>query len=417
MSRQGLDSETTSIHPSLVSPAHAPSWNKGGKRGKSGGLKPKRADVSVIDHPIYRELLEIGSKERSLNPWAIRTYDALLKSEDVRRRAGPTTDLDRLAHEASDALRTIVDGITDPIRRLVAQAALCTEPTYEGLRVIQRQEELAKLPEKISAEMFKYHRRKVFESIVRIMDIDSTHVKLQVPESPDSVLLVLASAAANLYYAMLTSIFVTRFSLKLNLVKTHKSSCGLEAREAYAKYAFESFTRFIYEYAYSPAVPTYQLHLPWELIGSLEFILRTIREYGPPFTPEEYEMLCKDLSGKPPGEATSRLFREGWQPWFCDDSQLFEGLPVIPRLELLGAKAEAAARMISKHVSLEELVFSEARTIAHKTLADIYDLDESVPIVDGKSLRYHADTYFDSASAALANSNLVLYDSKSKIWS
>jgi hypothetical protein len=400
--------------------ATLPRGSSGGKRGQPRGSTQQQAN-DPRKRPLYQALLKIGSNEKSLKPAALRKYKPLLDSPEVRRRGGSTTDPEALAQHANAALLNIVDGIAAPTRRLVAQAALCTETQYEGLSVGQRVTELEAAG--ISEDMFKYHRGKVFDVIVAVLESDAS------PDPPMTRAVrnlsprdktprvdppqVLARIAASLQYAMLTSIFVAQFDPQLDQEPIPPLRRD-ESWNAYARRAFESFSEFTFAYGLyleSDVVAKKDLasHLPSDARESLLFLLRTIRDCGPPIAPADRQWFewhhFKGLE-------TDRLYQDVWNPWFYEAPLPRLGkLPSIPRLEPIAAKAGAAAFTIGKYVSLEEPVFSDARRMAHKTLAYSYNFDELAPIIAGRSLRHYADTYFDRASTTLANSDLVWYGS------
>jgi hypothetical protein len=162
--------------PSSLSSSCVARVEPAGKQGEFEASKLKRAGAPRKG-ALYQALLAIGRKEKSISPLVLRKYDVLLRSKEVRRRAQFPTDPASLAEAASEALKTIVDGIGEPIPRLIAQAALCTEPQYIGLRITQREDKLAELPDQISKEMFKYHRHKVLVSIVDILESEPVAVK------------------------------------------------------------------------------------------------------------------------------------------------------------------------------------------------------------------------------------------------
>jgi hypothetical protein len=396
-----------------------PRGSSGGKRGKPSSTKLERASGPTV-HPLYRALLAVGTKEKSIAPSAVRKYGALLNSEEVRRRAGPDADVDERARHASEALHAIVDGIAERIPRLVAQAALCTDQKYQGLRVTQRQAQLCALQESISEDMFKYHRRKVFESIV--LNLETASVPSEAPviaETPttslqsssdaDKNFTWLARAAAYLHYMMLTAIFIAEFEPKLRRREGHPYWGDAQVQMACEARTFESFVAFEFACRYlkdaQKACP-----LPSTDLRVLKLLIRTIKEYGPPFTSADRDVLAWgfDAEGK-----YREITLRAWEPWFFDGPfGALGNLPDIPTLEPIAAKTGAFALIISRHIALREPVFSDARRLAQKALAYDYSFDEFAPLFDGKSLRQLADTYFDRASATLAGSDLAWHDRK-----
>ncbi len=397
---------------------------QGGKRGNPASAPLQKGGLTA--NPLYKALLKIGSNEKSIKHLGLRKYDVLLRSPEVRRRAGSTTDPDELARCASDLLRQFVGEITDPTRQLVAQAALCTEKIYEGRGVEQRKDMLLQSKAKITWDMFRYHREIAFGQLVDILDHT---VSISVPPPSQSTIgsastqrassgaHSLARMAARLHYSILASIFVARFTDNLKDIEPYVSE-RYGALDIYAKCAFEDFYVFLINSEYIIMGEEYMPHeFSSDQLRDLQFLFRTIEGCGP-LDWTHTERLRDALWDH--ADVVRAIFTETWEPWFYDlspvptQSKIFppelEGSPSISRLEPVTAKAGAIVQLINKAIDLQEPVLSEARTRAYKMLAYTYDFDEFVPILDGRSLRQHTDTYFDSASNTLAYSDIVWHD-------
>ncbi len=383
------------------------------------------------DRLIYNALLALGHDDKALTASVIKKYDALLDAPEVLRRTGANADPETRAREVEQILRNYVGGIADERRKLVTQAALCTEKQYVGLRIGQRQELLAK-SHCIGIDTFKYHRKIVFEAIEAELNYEPSFrpaapsqaltANQQPPLSPDNPL-ALVKAAADLHYALLTAMFVTWSSQMVTIDESLLPKYTSFACQACVTSAFEKFAVIIDIYWSRLDIKhdrdELATYLPAEAIDKLEFLLRTIWTCSPCPTymsleslPFMFEFMSDSMLGfmpekMPNGEG---LFYP-WREWFFDETS---GLPAASRLEPLAAKAAAVGFTVAEHIALDRPIFSDARRTAHKTLAYHFDLDELSPMFEGKSLYQLADAYFDTASSRLANSDLVWYDSDSK---
>jgi len=377
--------------------------------------------VDRTEHPLHRVLLDIGSKEKSIAPTRLSKYKALLESREVRRRAGMTTDTNQLAKHASQALLTIIDETPDETRKLVLQAALATTKQYIGLRVVQREEMLEALPQNITKHMFRYHREIGFETIIDILESGADDFTVGTPSSKPPqdesrhFVLPLIMIAAHLQYAILASLFTASFE---SLAKAHESlfSSGRlnpEVGNTCTRQAFGIFKEFLDIFmAYLEESERHKLthYLPEQAIDRLSQLLHTIIDCGPPFA--NAEDVQQFAWGPNSTSETDPFFQEIWEPWFygtvpSDLRPSWALLPSIPTLEPIAAKAGAAVTVITSHITVQQPVIREARTMAYKTISYSYPCDEFAPIFNGRSLRDHIDTYFDTASQRLANSALV----------
>jgi hypothetical protein len=396
----------------------------GANRGKAGEL-PLQEDSTKPR--IHEALLALGKDDKTLTASAIRKYDALLDAPEILRRAGPNADPDTRARNVEQMLRAHVRGITYELRQLVAQAALCTEQQYVGLQVWQREELLEELPMEIKTDTFKYHRKIVFKNI----EAELTYEPSLGPAAPGHALtatqpmpmstdtLVLVKAAADLHYALLTSMFLTWASGAVP-VDESLPKYMLFAHIECAREAFGAFGSFVRAYHSRIILPAYRDeladHLSADAIDKLTFLLRTTWTCSPCAARKTLEELgplfgfMPNLDGVHVMPDDEDVF-EAWCRWFNDDASK---LPAVARLEPLAAKAGAAVVIIAEHGDFNGPVFSDARRTAHKTLAYHFDLDELAPMFDGRSLHQLADAYFDTISPRLANSDLVWHDSESK---
>jgi hypothetical protein len=407
----------TSESSPLRADGHSPRGIFGGNQGKSS-----RTPTSDRPRPpLYDVLLKIGRVEKSIEPERLMGHTALLESPEVRRRAGNSKDPGVLAKYANEALHDLVNAIAEPTRRVVAQAALCTKKIYEGLRVGERQEMLEKSPGMIDKDMFKYYRELALKSIAETLEADDVEPGEALPirefhssssqddDGLSGIPTHLARPAANLHYSMLTAMFIADFSEKYNLIDYRPDR--FEAWDAYSRRAFESFTDFVSTYSHTLEHHDRDGLLLWfspDVLDKLILLLSEVRKEGPPFTDVERETLWKHLEDwklSVDYRKVDSVFRRTWRIWFYADPH--GSVPAVSRLEPISAQAGAAALTCIRQIALSAPVLSEARAIAHKTLAYYYDFDESTNLFDGRSLRHHADSYFDSTSLRLANLGLV----------
>jgi hypothetical protein len=379
----------------------------------------KNQSADRTKHPLYRELLDIGSKEKSIAPTRLKKYKALLESPEIRRRAGMTTDTNQLAKHASQALRIIVDETPDETSKLVLQAALSTTKAYRGLRVVQREEILDKLPKKISKDMFRYHRRKGFETIIDILESGADNFTVAPAPKPlqdehEGFVLPLIRIAAFLQYAILASLFTTNFE---PLAKTYEGSLisgrlNQESGNACTRQAFGIFAEFLGIFMdYFDESERHRLthYFPEQAIDRLSQLLQGIIDCGPPFDSAD-DRLEFSWNVAVTSE-TDPFFQEIWEPWFYGTSSGLSSswllLPSIPTLEPIAAKAAAIVIIITYHITVQQPVIREARTMACNIISYSYPCDEFAPIFNGRSLRDYVDTYLDTESLRLANSDIV----------
>ncbi|MGA9876800.1 MAG: hypothetical protein WBQ21_13440 [Solirubrobacteraceae bacterium] len=365
--------------------------------------------VDRTKHPLYHVLLEIGSKEKSIAPTRLAKYKALLDSREVLRRAKMTTDTNQLAQHARQAILTIVNDTPDETRKLVLQAALATTKAYRGLRVGQREEILEELPKPITKDMFRYHRRKGFETIIDILESGAEPFTTQNPptgrqwDHPEHFVLPMVRVAANLHYAMLASLFIASFEPNAGALGVSVGVRRSEERNMCMRRAFESFSEFLLIFRANLDTPSAReslMHyLPKQSIDSLRRLLQSIIDRGPRFATTRDRMLFEWHLYE--GLETDRFFTEIWEPWFHGGVQRKHPasqdlLPSIPMLEPIAVNAGAAVSILTDHVILQEPAISEARGMAYKIISYSYNCDEFAPIFNGRSLRYHAEAYLDT---------------------
>jgi hypothetical protein len=359
---------------------------------------------------LYRVLLEIGSKEKSIKPDRLRKYRALLESPEVRRRAGMTTDPAELAKHASEALSDLVNAIAEPVPRLVAQAALCTETQYEGFRVVRREEMLDK--QGIDHDKFIYHRISALTSIAVILEsAPVAHPTVRLPDESTVAELAqieelyrtpmrTACTAADLHYSMLTAMFIAEFHRKFNL-DAYQPNRRRKASDASVTWAHKSFDSFMFRFTELFTWEHLSCDFTPEILNTLNLLLGAVQDLGPIFPKWEGSFFLQEGMYSKHQDEIQRT----WRAWFYDNWESLAPLPATSRLEPIAAKAGAAALIISGQLTLP--VFEEARTSAHEVLTHYDENDEFAPLFAGQSLRHHADLYFDDVGLRLANSILV----------
>ncbi len=425
----------TSLKATTAQPTRA---KEAQKQGKSGVLTSTPAPVAdPTTNPLYLELGDIGTKEKSIEPPALEKekYAHLLRCREVQRRVRPGASITQLAQQASLALKDAISNIPGPTNKLVAEAVLGATDQFEGLLIKQRKEIVAKHPNGCSEESYKRRRKRVLLDIIRFLERQTLDVPiLSAPYGPtvtetetntadrdpvDSALWALAANASQLHYAGLASFFVSKFSSKLAANRVHYLGWH---RYASAESTFE-FYWLLYIGWYRPLTLYEPLDpLSRESIAikrsidthqTLAFLLQTIVEQSP-FN-YSHDLLLHQHGGGIGGIAMSEsgeirdLYATVWLPWFSKSINHRDST-APSALEIITAKSGAIALIIGNQVGFGDYpALSTARTMAHHSIAHHFNFDEWTPIVDGKSLRQHADAYFDSASTELANSDIVWY--------
>lgn len=224
------------------------------KSAKTGGKAATHSSVRSADtsDPLYKELVTIGTNERTLRPDRLVGYATLLTTPEVLRRAGRTSDALTLARHAHNALLDAIAEIVVPLDKEVAEAALCSTDNYEGLRPGER---LTKMTG-VSMNTFKYRRERAFAQIM-------AYLRRGGDQSPQPI--------HNVHHSSLKGDFLTRdiinfiqrasilqhagladlFCKDLDYMSAHKDLWKISREELpvplpFCKYIFERYISLVY---------------------------------------------------------------------------------------------------------------------------------------------------------------------------
>jgi hypothetical protein len=361
------------------------------------------ADNSV-DHPIYKALNAIGTKEKSIQPSALVRYGQLLACKEVQRRAGPDADDPTLARHARQTLLDMVAQVDDRTDKLVAQAALCTTDAFKGLRINER---LHILPSRITEDVFKVRRRELFKGFVRQLTQGALPtVAVQTYDETKRrslpVLHRLAEIAATLQYACLAPLFVSSFDAKLD---AQEVTYARPSKSGAGPHVFCSLATFMLEYdrslnsAYHQRVLTY---LPPKSLDTVTRFAHGIIEQGPAFSEQQrdrlelvlsHEPLKIDLS--PVNLAVGVMESASWRSWYFETGESI----AISKLEAIAAKSGAVAEAIMGYIGGADVTVSKAQRDAYAAVRSSYYIREIIS--DDQSFEDEVATYFTAVMSRL----------------
>jgi hypothetical protein len=108
------------------------------------------------------------------------------------------------------------------------------------------------------------------------------------------------------------------------------------------------------------------------------------------------------MSGK---SEIRELYNDVWLSWYFDGLDSMHSKPASG-LWTLGAITGIMTTDLARYTSYHSgPALATARRLAHKALAYYVDFDEYAPILDGISLRDHADAYFERVTFELVKSH------------
>ncbi len=297
---------------------------------------------------------------------------------------------------------------------------------------------------KISWDMFRYHRRLAFEDIVRFLDPTAADTvaaeEQQLPiistrrskdeNGYEEYFRILAENSAALHYAGLGALFAYDFDdeLRANDIPPWYLDVVLP-RTTLVDYFFETYIKFVYDslalhmldapltHKYLPPGVAKQLLLLWQKVADASPV-------GPHHvTKDQGRQLGANRQFGLADDTMKEVYRKTWLPWCVVSrgvanknypnpefiartrSHFFEA--VTPIVAISGAFVS----VLTRHYQVEVPVYDQARLLTHKALANSYTFDERAPIMGGQSLKGRTDSYFDTESDALTNTELECHNS------
>jgi hypothetical protein len=370
-------------------------------------VKPDTSD------PLYRELIAIGAKSKSLRPTALITYTELLACRQVATRAPGESDRAILAVHASRALRDAISTVVEASDRLVAEAALAATERFEGKRIGERQDMLAAEKKgRITLDVFKAHRRVVFGEIV--LFLRTTYHETVPPDAPAAAGRLteryggdLGRVRSDYWDAMrhlgtfaragLAALFVREFDA---LLAARKTTLPIRRADACASHMFSGFCAVAwstrYAYVEHDGLLTEWLADKLNDAQRAERIVRAVQGILDTFFPalhfpDEYLMSAIGPLRNP---QTLPLYTDLWLPWYRADVAAESLL-----IEDMTAKASAVAG----------LVYGTPYALAPGTLLDALFIVEDYycakpydVVFDGISLEAFASVTFRNLADRLA---------------
>jgi hypothetical protein len=418
-----------------------------GQSAAKSGQKRTSLDAMLLlkdlkQHPIYPELIAIGGKDMTMRADALLKYDHLLAAPEVRRRAGSKTDRATLSQCANEALRDAIASIVSTTTQEVAEAALCATDTFVSLKIFER---VHKLPADIDERKFKYQRELAFKKIIEYLtrDVSPTTPDLnwdnstvsgprQVTEKGSAYLEAfthLAERAAVLHYAGLGALFAYDFDDEL--CDNHIPVSWLDPlipRTTLSQYLFTSYITFVYNnffahlYLKNPIAEESPERFPQRLPAHATDLLLSLCQriagcspVGPHGFTDDSRLAFNASVPLGFDEAEVReAYETKWRPWCCGHTPagvIARSGPgtknhFVEAVTPMTAASGAVIHVLAENLPLNVPIHAHGRLMAHKALANSYQFDEWAPILDGKSLRYRTDVYFDLESTQLTNQAL-----------
>lgn len=374
--------------------------------------------------PIYTALLGIGRDERSLDAAALQRYPAIVNAPAVRRRALDVDDEASCAAAANELLTELLAELRqDTTTHTIVRAALGIHRSYKGISITDREKELEDC-EGISSRTFKYRRQQAYEFIEAGLLGDTEMLYNEgMPSSPiDSTPVIvaweepvraLAESLLDLYFPLITTLAALEVNLAIDNTDFPKGFRG------YFGFAFEAF-RALASLVCSYRFRMWPKHLTClsEQLG--EDIARTLIESTNYVlddclcvTPEGNIALHNALTGVsnfevPPANDIYSAWLYSWYFVFTPSHDLELGSEITPNRRAISKVAKQAgevAVIAAEHGAITAPLIQTRRVQAHKLLSFSYDFDEFAPVINGKSLRQQADTFFDKQLLRMASGN------------
>jgi hypothetical protein len=411
------------------------------------------------DKELVRELGEVQKKRRPLEASSFAGKDHILNSPAVLRLAGAhATDVQR-AECAGTALLTAIQELSDEKAVRIALAMFAVSTVYQGEKVTERKKKLEDL-EKIASSTWDTRRNPILEelafalrrgSVPSSSDESAQYPRVQLA-TDSSGLTNLAQTAALLHYAGLTTLFVANFDRQLVESPYYLG----QDRTPTAEFFFNTYVGFAYGLTISSNISTKRTmmsarvletslgkRLPLEIATQLARLWQRTRDaspispssidpadiarflflgetiYGTGIPPNMASLAADGLPGiaidTGPGQTSFRLsstpdphdwagshYYETWCKWLATSLFLRKHIIGPTNVETMTGLSGAFVSVLGKHHQIAIPVYSRARTIAYKMLTTYYAFDEWHPVVKERSLREHAEIFFDTHNSTLA---------------
>jgi len=345
----------------------------------------------------------------------------------VRTRADGASDANTLAVHAQAALLDAIASIIDPRDKEVAEAALCSNETYEGLPVFERRHKMEGLTEK----KWDYRRLKAFKEIIDYLSRpyvapgktdQPSKGEIGRPRTADDERMnrrisTFVRAALQLHYAALSALFVQDIKTFVRI----RPQTGMTPDEVYQDYIFDTYVAFMYGSGYltikpyikSQGWPTRRIPIAlYDELGDAAPIGRHASILG---LAGSHTQAPGDIERELRQRASDDYDRE-WVSWYKKHCSAYGACSRQSSLVPFVAISGAIELELSRHFGLKRrLLHKKERLNALKLLAFQYSgIDDTVPVAGGLSMRQRAIAYFDVNSALLTDRARKWYARKIK---
>jgi len=408
----------------------------------SGALGAAGDGLSSDD--LYDLLGVIGTKNMSIQPFILEQYPRLFTCPQVYLRVHGEATPVQLAEAAYQAITEAISMRPAKTDELIAAAILGAD-RFEGLTVGECLTKLGNLPQGCSQDTYKKNRKRVLQDVVAFLMRDDAPRVQALPVSPfendepdDSshgCLVELLAANAGLYYAGLTSLFLHHFSSRL-AQGGYRRYVGVDACDGFASYLFDAYANF---YVASYAVmrssvyarPDLLSHINRSALDRLVGLVHSAETHDP-FTAADDgvspENACEQplllgwtglhyrlmfwycarrtlRGGKARATMINEMYELAWRPWYYHQlgvdvfwgiSRGIDGATQPSQIEALTEIGREAYSTVSGYIDFEQPFLTTAHRRASKTIAYHFEVDDWLPAIEGRSLREHVDSFFET---------------------
>jgi hypothetical protein len=391
-----------------------------------------RPTLDAVGRPrtdrLYVALGEIGTVHKTIDASVLARYQVILDAPAVRRLAYAGADDSTLAAIAQRVLMRIISELPVATDRRVGEAILAVGD-FRGLLINDRKRHLDGLPDGCSPDSFKRRRKRVLEDIclrlLRPTMEQAIEMGIEPGNSRDDhrtqALKAIARYSAEFYADGVGTMISYSLTVKRDALADKRSGAGDALLAVWREWP----VRLFYSFGLFARVVPRLLDYPRDSAED-ETVTRTATLHHEamllaPFAPQSAELATVEQAASEydmglvvvnrTSHAAADLLAPVWVTWYHQQlKDSFEATAShTPELVVLLHKAAVIVREASDsdNESATPSPLLAARQRAHRALSQFHDVDGSVPLADGLSLREHTDQLFDQTDAILAKEPLM----------